>query len=229
MAQVVEASGRLDVVVHNAAHLLHGTTGAFTPEQVLSALDTNTVGALRVNRAALPIVREQGSGLPLRVGSGTSVVVPPFLAPCTAARAATDSFAESISVEVARFGIETSIVVPGPSTRGTAHFPDATPARDQRVTAQYEDLYGRSTARNAQATESLSAPGVVQDVQAVAGEIARIVDLPHRRRPHRTSVDSSDLGDAPVAAVAEVQCTRLLHRMGLADVLSPAATGRADT
>lgn len=222
VSQVVEAVAGLDVVVHNAAHLLFGVTEAFTPEQVLAAFDTNTVGALRVNRAALPVMRAQGSGLLLWVGSGTSFVVPPFLSPYTAAKAASDSFAESVSVEVARFGIETSIVLPGPFTQGTAHFPNAGFPADELVAAAYEERYGESLARNAEATEGLFAAGVEQDVQAVADEIARIVALPPGRRPYRSGVDFSDFGDDPVSAVAQVQRARLLRRMGLADTLSPA-------
>ena len=220
VAAVLERSGRLDVVVHNAAHLYYGITEAFTPEQVLRAFDTNAVGALRVNRAALPAMRRQGSGLLVWVGSGTSMVVPPFLAPYTAAKAAMDSFAESVSVEVARYGIETSIVMPGPFTQGTAHFPNAEPARDEHLAADY-DLIADAVANNGAATESLFAPGVVQDVQAVADEIVRIVDLPHGERPYRSSVDFSDFGDKPVAAVADAQRERLLGRFGLCDVLKP--------
>lgn len=222
VAQVVEEVGGLDVVVHNAAQLLFGITEAFDPEQIISAFDTNAVGALRVNRAVLPVMRRQRSGLLVWVGSGTSFVVPPFLAPYTAAKAALDSFAESVSVEVSRFGIETSIVLPGPFTQGTAHFPNAGFPRDEEVSAAYDSLYGESLARNGEATEGLFPPGVEQDVQAVADEIARIVALPHGTRPYRSSVDFSDFGDTAVAAVAQVQRTRLLRRMGLDDTLSPA-------
>lgn len=156
------------------------------------------------------------------MGSGTSFIVPPFLAPYTAAKAALDSFAESVAVEVARFGIETSIVLPGPFTQGTAHFPNAGFPRDEAVTAAYGDLYGETLAHNGEATEGLFAPGVEQDVQAVADEIARIIALPHGRRPHRSGVDFSDYGDDAVAAVAQAQRSRLLRRMGLADTLAPA-------
>ncbi len=225
VAAVLERSGRLDVVVHNAAHLFYGITEAFTPEQVLRAFDTNAVGALRVNRAALPAMRRQGSGLLLWVGSGTSMVVPPFLAPYTAAKAAMDSFAESVSVEVARYGIETSIVMPGPFTQGTAHFANAEPARDEHVAADYDRIADAVTEIGT-ATESLFAPGVVQNVQAVADDIVRIVGLPHGRRPYRSSVDFSDFGDKPVSAVAEAQRERLLGRFGLADVLAPASDAR---
>ena len=222
VAQVVSTAGRLDAVVHNAAHLSFGITEAFEPEQVLASFDTNTVGALRVNRAALPVMRSQGRGLLLWVGSGTSFVVPPFLGPYTAAKAAMDSLAESVAVEVARFGIETAIVMPGPFTQGTEHFPNAAPAADEDTTAAYDALYGEALGRNAETTEGLFSPGQEQDVQAVADEIARVVGLPHGSRPYRSSVDFSDFGDRPLAAAGEVQRARLLTRMGLADTLRPA-------
>jgi NAD(P)-dependent dehydrogenase (short-subunit alcohol dehydrogenase family) len=221
VAKVIDQSGRLDVVVHNAAHLYYGVTEAFTPEQALASYDTNAVGALRVNRAALPVLRRQGSGLLLWVGSGTSMLVPPFLAPYTAAKAAMDSFAESVSVDVARYGIETSIVMPGPFTQGTEHFANAERAADEAVTTQYGEI-ADAIADNGAATEALFPPGVVQDVQSVADEIVRIVGLPHGERPYRSSVDFSDFGDVPVAAVAMAQRERLLERFGLGDVLKPA-------
>lgn len=220
--QVVSSTGRLDVVVHNAAHLMFGITEAFEPEQVLASFDTNAVGALRVNRAALPVMRGLGSGLLLWVGSGTSFVVPPFLGPYTAAKAAMDSLAESVAVDVARFGIETAILLPGPFTEGTEHFPNAAHAADEKTSEAYDELYGEALSRNGEATEGLFSPGQEQDVQAVADEIARIVGLPHGSRPYRSSVDFSDFGDQPLAAAAQVQRERLLTRMGLADTLHPA-------
>ena len=78
---VMEEQGRIDVLVHNAAHLYFGITEAFSPAQLLESHNTNAVGAMRVNRAVLPIMRKQKSGLLLWSGSGTSRVVPPFLAP----------------------------------------------------------------------------------------------------------------------------------------------------
>ncbi|GAA2878897.1 SDR family NAD(P)-dependent oxidoreductase [Streptomyces mexicanus] len=98
--EVVQQAGGLDVVVHNAAHLLLGVTEAFSPEEVVRAFDVNAVGALRVNRAVLPVMRRQESGLLLWIGSGTTRAVPPFLAPYTAAKAAFDAFAESTAWEV---------------------------------------------------------------------------------------------------------------------------------
>ena len=62
VAQIVDEAWRLNVVAHNAAHLLFGITEAFSPEEVLRAYDVTAVGARRVNRAALPVLRRQVAG-----------------------------------------------------------------------------------------------------------------------------------------------------------------------
>lgn len=218
---VLEEEGRIDVLVHNAAHLYFGITEAFTPEQILNSLNTNTIGTLRVNRGVLPVMRRQRMGLLLWIGSGTSRVVPPFLAPYTAAKAAMDSLADSVAYEVARFGIETSILMPGPFVEGTAHFPLAEFPADEAVQKDYLALYEDAIAANEQATRNLFPADVKADVQAVADEALRIIDLPHGTRPYRSEVDFSDFGDAPVNAVATVMRARLLRRFGLSDLLHP--------
>lgn len=219
--RVVEEQGRVDVLVHNAAHLYFGFTEAFTPEQILASLNTNAVGALRLNRRVLPLMRGQRSGLLLWIGSGTSRIVPPFLAPYTAAKAAMNSLADSIAYEVARFGIETSILMPGPFVEGTAHFPHAEFPSDEAIQKEYLVLYEDAIAGNEEATRSLFPEGVVADVQAVADEARRIIDLPHGSRPYRSEVDFSDFGDKAVNAVATAMRERLIKRFGLGDLLQP--------
>jgi NAD(P)-dependent dehydrogenase (short-subunit alcohol dehydrogenase family) len=228
VCSVHEEQSRIDILVHNAAHLYFGITEAFSPKQLLESLDTNAVGAMRVNRAVLPVMRKQKSGLLLWIGSGTSRVVPPFLAPYTAAKAAMDSLAESVSYEVARFGIETSILMPGPFVDGTAHFAHAEFPADAAVQEDYATLYGDALARNEEATRSLFPSGVFADVQAIANAALRIVDLPHGSRPFRSEVDFSDFGDKPVNAVAGAMRERLMHRLGFSDMLHPRAQPTID-
>ncbi len=62
----------LDAVVHNAGHMVLGPAEAFTPEQLAELYDVNVVGTQRVNRAALPRLRAQGSGLLVWVGSSST-------------------------------------------------------------------------------------------------------------------------------------------------------------
>ncbi|MCI2419270.1 SDR family NAD(P)-dependent oxidoreductase [Saccharopolyspora sp. K220] len=216
---VLAEQGRVDVLVHNAAHLYFGITEAFTPEQLLRGLDTNVVGALRVNRAFLPIMRKQRSGLLLWVGSGSTRVVPPFLGPYTAAKAAFDSFAESVSYETIKFGIDTTIVMPGIFVDGTAHFPKAESASDTEVQQQYLEIYQPYLDRNEVASRGMTLPGLTPDVQSVADEIVRVVDLPAGTRPFRTTVDFTGVGDIPVNEAAARSRHQFIARLGFGDLL----------
>ncbi len=221
VSQVVSEAGGLDVVVHNAAHLLVGPTEAFTPEEVLHAFDVNAVGALRVNRAVLPVMRRQESGLLLWVGSGTTRVIPPFLGPYTAAKAAFDAFAESVAWDVAVYGIETAIVMPGVFTQGTAHFANAGfPADQARVDAY--DRIAPSIASMGADTERLFDGKPTADPQIVADEIVKVIGLPAGTRPRRTVADGSDFGAEIVNGAAEELRLRLARRMGITHLLQRA-------
>ena len=61
--QVLSEAGRIDVVIHNAGHMVFGPAEAFTPEQLAELYDVNVLSTQRVNRAAPPVLRRQGSGL----------------------------------------------------------------------------------------------------------------------------------------------------------------------
>jgi NAD(P)-dependent dehydrogenase (short-subunit alcohol dehydrogenase family) len=142
-ATIIHEQRRIDVVVQNAGHLTVGPTEAFTVEDMAKVFDSNLYGAQRVSRAVLPYMRQQESGLVLWISSTTTKGgFPPFIGPYGAAKAAMDSLAISMSYEIARFGIETSIVVPGAFTRGTAHFPSAGKPSDDATIGAY-GRYGR--------------------------------------------------------------------------------------
>jgi NAD(P)-dependent dehydrogenase (short-subunit alcohol dehydrogenase family) len=222
VAEIVRRHARLDIVVHNAGHMVLGPAEAFTPEQLADVYDVNVVGAQRVNRAALPVLREQESGLLIWVGSSsTRGGHPPFLAPYFAAKAAMDALAESYAAELIRFGIGTTIVVPGAFTSGTNHFLHAGRPDDQEREAVYEHHYGRLRAEIDQRLSALIPPGA--DVQSVADEITRVVGLPAHERPFRTHVDPSRDGSEVVSVVADRIRAEFYHRVGIEDLLSPNA------
>ncbi len=94
--------------------------------------DINVLSTQRVNRAALPQLRKQGAGLLVWVSSSSAAAARrPHLAPYFAAKAAMDALAVSYAGELARWGIETSIVVPGAFTKGTNHFAHSGKPADQ--------------------------------------------------------------------------------------------------
>jgi NAD(P)-dependent dehydrogenase (short-subunit alcohol dehydrogenase family) len=220
VAAVVAEQGRLDVVVQNAGHLVVGPTEAFTAEEVAQVLDTNFLGAQRVLRAALPRLRGQEAGLLLWISSTTTKGgFPPFLGPYGAAKAAMDSLAVSLSYEVARFGIETAIMVPGAFTRGTEHFPSAGKPADTARAAAYA-RYDGVLDQVGERLDALTPPEA--DPQAVADELVRIVGLPRGRRPFRTVVDFVGDGAREVLEVAEAVRVDFARRIGIADLLVPA-------
>ncbi|WP_026790212.1 SDR family oxidoreductase [Pleomorphomonas oryzae] len=222
IARILADAGRLDVVIHNAGHMTFGPTEAFTPEQLARVYDVNVLGTQRVNRAALPHLRANGQALMLWVGSSsTRGGTPPFLAPYFAAKAGMDALAQSYALELARFGIETTILVPGAFTKGTMHFEHATPPEDEeRANAYWSGPYAgveKQALKGLAALEPADA-----DVQSVARAIREIVDMPHGKRPFRVHVDPSSDGSEIVNAVADRMRAQLLERIGLADLLHPA-------
>jgi len=222
VARVVAEQGRLDVVVHNAGHMVYGPAEAFLPEQLAEQFDVNVLGAQRLNRAALPVLRGQGRGLLLWVGSSsTRGGTPPYLAPYFAAKAALDALAVSYASELARWGIETTILVPGAFTKGTRHFEHAGHPADAPRTQAYFGQ-GPTEGLDRQAMEGLTrAEPPDSDVADVAAAVVEIVATPFGERPFRVHVDPSDDGAAVVNAVADRVRAEFLRRIGLGDLLRP--------
>lgn len=221
IARIIAETGRLDVVVHNAGHMVFGPAEAFTPEQFAQAYDTNVLSAQRVNRSALPHLRAQGDGLLVWVSSSSARGgTPPFLAPYFAAKAAMDSLAVSYAAELARAGIETSIIVPGAFTSGTNHFKNAGSPSDTTRAGEYATGAYLGFASEIQSGLAAAVPPDA-DVAAVADAIARVVNLPKGKRPFRTHIDPAQDGCEVVNAVADRVRAEFLRRIGLGDLLEP--------
>ncbi|MBV6754061.1 SDR family oxidoreductase [Pseudomonas chlororaphis] len=219
VARIVADCGRLDVVIHNAGHMSFGPTEAFTPEQFAQLYDINVLSTQRVNRAALPQLRKQGKGLVVWVSSSSARGgTPPFLAPYFAAKAAMDSLAVSYASELVRWGVETSIVVPGAFTQGTNHFVHSGSPADQARALEYTE--GPYAGVAEQALQGLAA---LEPADADVGEVARaiveIVDMPHGSRPFRCHIDPSQDGAEVVNAMADRVRAEMFRRIGLENLL----------
>jgi NAD(P)-dependent dehydrogenase (short-subunit alcohol dehydrogenase family) len=219
--EVMGREGRIDVLVHNAGHMVVGPSEAFTPEQLAELYDVNVLGTQRLNRAALPHLRAREAGLLVWVSS-TSVKggTPPYLGPYFAAKAGMDSLAVTYAGELARFGIETSIVVPGSFTRGTNHFAHSGRPEDDAVAKAYERHYAGLMEQVAEKLAALAPPDA--DPATVSQEIARIVALPPGQRPYRVHIDPADDGSERVSNLADAVRAEFLHRVELDDLLTPA-------
>lgn len=215
---IVDRHGHLDVIVHNAGHMVLGPAEAFTPDQLAALYDVNVLGTQRVNRAALPHLRAQRSGLLVWVGSSsTRGGHPPFLAPYFAVKAGMDALAESYASELVRFGIDTTIVVPGAFTSGTNHFTHAGVPADRDIEAEYDLEY--ATLREQLPARLAALEPADADVQDVADEIVRLVGLPAGDRPFRTHIDPSRDGSEVVSAVADRIRADFFRRIGIDDLL----------
>lgn len=225
ITQIIEQQGHLDVVVHNAGHMVYGPTEAFLPEQFAQLYDINVLGTQRVNRAALPQLRKQRNGLLLWVGSSsTRGGTPPYLAPYFAAKAAMDAVAVSYAVELARWGIESSIIVPGAFTKGTNHFLHSGKPADTQREHEYTDNSPTTGLGEASLNGLAACEPEDADIADVAAAMVKIVDTPYGQRPFRVHVDPSDDGAEVVNAVADHIRKAFLQRIGLEDLLRPRHT-----
>lgn len=219
--QILQENGYLDVVIHNAGHMVYGPAEAFTPEQLAAAYDINVLSTQRVNRAALPVLRKQARGLVLWVGSSsTRGGTPPYLAPYFAAKAGMDALAVSYAGELARWNVETSIIVPGAFTSGTNHFAHAGSPADKARVAEYEAGPTATLAKEIMEGLAATAPPDA-DVLDVAKAIVEVVDMPFGTRPFRVHIDPADDGAEVVNGVADRVRKDFLRNIGLADLLNP--------
>src|SRR6202011_535608 len=201
--KIVAEQGRLDVVIHNAGHMVFGPAEAFTPEQLAELYDINVLSTQRVNRAALPQLRKQRDGLLVWLSSSSSAGgTPPYLAPYFAAKAGMDALAVIYARELTRWGIETSIIVPGAFTGGTNHFAHAGSPADKARVAEYEAGPYKGFADDVLKGFSSIVP-LDANVEGVADAIVKVVDAPFGKRPFRVHYDPTQDGAEVVNMVSD--------------------------
>jgi NAD(P)-dependent dehydrogenase (short-subunit alcohol dehydrogenase family) len=200
----LQQAGRLDVVINNAGIAGIGVTEAYTLEQVQQIFDVNFFSVVRVNRAVLPSMRRQRSGLLIHVSSGAGrTVVPGFGAYC-ASKFAMEALADAYRFELLPLGIDSVLVEPG--IYNTPIFDRLVCPADVECSASYgtagafvDDVRGTFKA----VTSAPDAPGSDE----VAEAFVRLVELPRSDRPFRTVVSApiAQLLDSYNAAAEELR------------------------
>ena len=183
--------GRLDVVVNNAGYGLFGTIEEVTEAQARAQIETNLFGALWVTKAALPYLREQGSGRIIQVSSIGGVNAFPTLGLYHASKWALEGFSQALDAEVRDLGIRVTLVEPtgyttdwsGSSSVQAEHLPAYDAVREERAKA-------------------VGARGRRGDPEATGAAILKIVDADDP--PLRVF-----LGIGPLAMIREEYATRI--------------------
>jgi NAD(P)-dependent dehydrogenase (short-subunit alcohol dehydrogenase family) len=137
--QAHERFGGLDVVVNNAGYGHFGMVEELSEADVRDQLETNLFGALWVTQAALPILREQGSGHILQVSSIGGISAFPSVGAYHASKWALEGLSQALAQEVAQFGIHVTLIEPGgfatdwagPSAKHSAPLPAYDAYREQ--------------------------------------------------------------------------------------------------
>jgi len=202
--------------------MMFGPAEAFTPQQFTQQYDVNVPGTQSVNRAALLHMRDRREGLLVWVSSSSSAGgTPPYLSPYFAAKAAMDSLAVLYARELARWGIETTIVVPGAFTRGTNHFAHSGRPADEARVGEYEAGPYAGFGEEVQKAFAEIVPDDA-DPAPVADMIVDVVNTPFGERPFRIHFDPTEDGANIGFAVIDRLRAEMLHRVGLSDLLKPA-------
>ncbi|HEX2619925.1 MAG TPA: SDR family oxidoreductase [Phototrophicaceae bacterium] len=213
---IVKTAGRLDVVVNNAGVGSQGPLEAYTDEQIYQLFNTNVFGVLRVNRAALPVMRTQGEGLLIQVGSVLGRAAMPFFGLYSATKFALEGLTEAFNYELRLLssGVESIVIEPG--AYPTEFGQKTIMASDQTRIQPYARLLAHMGSMQALAMGGNGIP----DPQEVADRVAQLIAMPAGSRPLRTVIAVPGQGEGAVAVnQASVQVVQAISgRLGLTAV-----------
>ena len=184
VAEVIRQAGRIDVLVNNAGLTIRGLAEAVTVDQVRRIFETNVFAVQRMNRAVLPHMRKQGSGLLVHISSQSGRAVMPGLGIYGASKFALEALVESYHYELAAQGIDCVLVEPG--AYATSIGLNADKAADEAT----EKSYGAGSEIPKILMANL---GKRRDPQEVADAVLQLVETPAGRRPLRT--ETGPIGD----------------------------------
>lgn len=173
VAAAVEAAGRVDVLVNNAGISIGASVEDIPADVALAMFDTNVVGPLRLIKAFLPSMREEGSGTVVNVSSVGGQVAFPLNGANAASKHALEALSETLAMEVRRFGIRVLVVQLGAVATGMYEKQERyfSPAYADLDQAQ-QNAYQNHQARQVDLTAEQAAHGIA-DAIADAGSPLR--------------------------------------------------------
>ena len=172
VGQVMAENGRIDILINNAGFGISGAVEFTDTAEAQRLFNVNFFGMVRMNRAVLPLMREQGGGRIVNLSSVAAPVPIPFQTYYSAGKAAVNSYTMALSNEVKPFGITDCAVMPGDIKTGF------TAARQKSIVG--DDIYGGRITRSVAGMEKDEQTGMDP---AKAGAFIASVALKNSRKP----------------------------------------------
>lgn len=210
---IIKSAGRIDVAINNAGYVLLGLGETLSTDQAQKLFDTNFFGSVRVDRAVLPHMRQQRSGLLMHISSLAGRIVVPGYGFYCASKYALEALSETYSYELAGQGIESVVVEPG--AYSTPIFTNSLPAADPARAETY------GAARDLPQHFEAALQANAGDAQEVADLILRIVQTPvgQRKLRHTVSPGDSGAGVEQINAVSEQVQNAIFDRFGVSEAV----------
>jgi NAD(P)-dependent dehydrogenase (short-subunit alcohol dehydrogenase family) len=186
--QTVQRLGRIDVLVNNAGYALRGAVEEIPVEQVQRMFDVNVYGVMRMIRAVAPLMRQQGAGRIINIGSIGGKLVVPVNGTYSATKYALEALSDALRLELSPFGIQVVLIEPG---NIRTSFMDTAQANaktiltntDSPYHALYQQYQQVMTAMRRQETEPEVVSQVVQQaIEAVKPNARYVVAVPLTNR-----------------------------------------------
>lgn len=134
----------VDVLVNNAGYGLGAPLAEVSDDELRAQYETNVFGLMRVTRAFLPRMRARGRGRIINVSSGGGRMTFPFMAAYTSTKYAVESLSDGLRMELRVFGIDVSIIEPGPINTEFAGRTMEHVSRHSRADSPYASVYARA-------------------------------------------------------------------------------------
>jgi len=207
VSEVLAKCGRIDVLVNNAGYGIMDLAETVTLAQAQRQFDTNFFGIVRMNRAVLPAMKRQKSGLPLHVSSGGGRLAIPGMGLYCASKFAMEALAETYRYELASQGIDSVILEPGAyATRILGKLEKGEdPAR--------KSCYGEM----AEVPERLKATigGSRGNPQEIADVVLKIIETPAGQRQLRYRVGPGGPGVQRINELTDEVQAQMLEAFGI--------------
>ena len=207
VSKVVLECGRLDVLVNNAGYGVMDLAETVTTAQAQRQFDTNFFGVLRMNRAVLPAMKRQKSGLLLHVSSGGGRLVIPGMGLYCASKFAMEALAEVYRYELASQGIDSVVIEPG--AYATPIMAKLEKGEDPKRKGGYGEMAEVLEKLKAKIGSSRGNP------QEIADAVLQIIETPAGQRSLRYRIGPGGPGVQRINAVTDEAQAQMLEAFGI--------------